>query len=311
MAQEDYDNIELTQEEMDGLNDIIISPATKTGVDESTDSQATDKVENAVQSAESVDETEKTTTEEAPIDGETESEVDPAEAGKDGFEIDGERYDREAIMAWREDSTNKESWQKSNTEKAQNLSKWSKLSEKINGDDSFREHIKDFFFDDPEAVKSLGLDGDIDIPALIEETAEISPELNQRLQVLEKIEGERIMEHRVDQLDTQLTTLEEKFPQYLEGDKVGAFLEYADKNADRFVDNGLPNLDRAFREYIFAEMQTELAHYKKLGKNSSRNEGKIIGTAQVGAKEVKTAKQYTFDNITMDDPEIAKYFENE
>jgi len=304
MAQEDYDNIELTQEEMDGLNDIIISPAT--GIDESTDSQATDKVENAVQSAEK-----ETTTEEAPIDGETESEVDPAEAGKDGFEIDGERYDREAILAWRDDSDNKESWQKSNTEKAQNLSKWSKLSEKINGDDSFREHIKDFFFDDPDAVKSLGLDGDIDIPALVEDDAEISPELNQRLQVLEKIEGERIMEHRVDQLDTQLTTLEEKFPEYLEGDKVGDFLDFADKNADRFVDNGLPSLERAFREWSYAEMQTELAHYKKLGKNSSRNEGKIIGTAQVGAKEVKTAKTLNWDDVNMNNPDIAKYFENE
>ena len=142
MAQEDYDNIELTQEEMDGLNDIIISPeTTKTGIDESTDSQATDKVENAVQSAE------ETTTEEPSTEVNEPVVVD-------GFEIDGERYDREAIMAWREDSDNKESWQKSNTEKAQNLSKWSKLSEKINGDDSFREHIKDFFFDDPEAVKS-------------------------------------------------------------------------------------------------------------------------------------------------------------
>jgi len=294
MAHEDYDNIELSQDELDSLDDIIIGP--ETGKEESTDSQAS---ENAVQTAED------TTTEEAPIDGETEPVVE------DGFEIDGERYDREAIMAWREDSTNKESWQKSNTEKAQNLSKWSKLSEKINEDDDFREHIKDFFFDNPEATKALGLDGDIDIPGEPEEASEISPELNQRLQVLEEIEGERIMESRVNTLDTQLTSLEEKFPEYLEGDKVGDFLEFADKNADRFVDNGLPNLDRAFREWSYAEMQTELAHYKKLGKNSSRNEGKVIGTAQVGAKEVKTAKKYNWDNITMDDPEVAKYFENE
>ena len=58
-------------------------------------------------------------------------------------------------------------------------------------------------------------------------------------------------------------------------------------------------------------MQSELAHYKKLGKNNSRNEGKIIGTAQVGAKVVKTSKKHNWDNMTMDDPEIAKYFENE
>ena len=300
MAHEDYNNIELTDEEMESLNDIIIGP--ETGVSESTDSQTTEDDSDAVQTAE------ETTTEEASTQEETEAEV-----VEDGFEIDGERFDREAIMAWREDSTNKESWQKSNTEKAQNLSKWGKLGQKINEDDNFRDHLKDFFFDDPEAVKALGLDGDIDIPTqeVEEKSPEISPELNERLKVLEDIEGERVMEARVDKLDTQLTKLEEKFPEYLEGEKVAEFLEFADKNANKFVENGLPDLDRAFREWSYAEMQSELTHYKKLGKNTARNEGKVIGTAQVGAKEVKTPKKYNWDNMTMDDPEIAKYFENE
>ena len=300
MAHEDYNNIELTDEEMESLNDIIIGP--ETGVSESTDSQTTEDDSDAVQTAE------ETTTEEASTQEETEAEV-----VEDGFEIDGERFDREAIMAWREDSTNKESWQKSNTEKAQNLSKWGKLGQKINEDENFRDHLKDFFFDDPEAVKALGLDGDIDIPTqeVEEKSPEISPELNERLKVLEDIEGERVMEARVDKLDTQLTKLEEKFPEYLEGEKVAEFLEFADKNANKFVENGLPDLDRAFREWSYAEMQSELTHYKKLGKNTARNEGKVIGTAQVGAKEVKTPKKYNWDNMTMDDPEIAKYFENE
>ena len=300
MAHEDYNNIELTDEEMESLNDIIIGP--ETGVSESTDSQTTEDDSDAVQTAE------ETTTEEASTQEETEAEV-----VEDGFEIDGERFDREAIMAWREDSTNKESWQKSNSEKAQNLSKWGKLGQKINEDENFRDHLKDFFFDDPEAVKALGLDGDIDIPTqeVEEKSPEISPELNERLKVLEDIEGERVMEARVDKLDTQLTKLEEKFPEYLEGEKVSEFLEFADKNANKFVENGLPDLDRAFREWSYAEMQSELTHYKKLGKNTARNEGKVIGTAQVGAKEVKTPKKYNWDNMTMDDPEIAKYFENE
>ena len=172
MAHEDYNNIELTQEEMDSLSDMIIGP--ETGANGSTDSQTTDEVENAVQTAETETATEEPSTEvNEPV-------------VEDGFEIDGERYDREAIMAWREDSTNKESWQKSNTEKAQNLSKWGKLGQKINEDENFRDHLKDFFFDDPEAVKALGLDGDIDIPTQeVQETApEISPELNERLKVL-------------------------------------------------------------------------------------------------------------------------------
>ena len=296
MAHEDYDNIELTQEEMDGLNDIIISPETGDGESTVSQGETTDKVEDAVQSAE--DTTEEASTEE------TEAVVE------DGFELDGERYTREEIQAWREDSDNKVNWQKSNTEKAQHLSKWSKFSEKIQEDENLLSHIKDYFFDDPEAIKALGLDGDL--PILGEETIpELPSEVEQRLKVLEEIEGDRILETRVNHLDDQLTTLEQKFPEYLEGDKVGEFLEFADKNSGKFVDNGIPNLDRAFREWSYAEMQAELSHFKKLGKNNSRNEGKVITTAQVGAKEVKTPKKYSWDNITMDDPEIAKYFENE
>ena len=296
MAHEDYNKIELTDEETEALNDVFDSPATE------GETTASEEVEETVQSVD-----DKTTTEEASLTEETETEV------VDGFEIDGERYSREEIQAWRDDSANKSSWQKSNTEKSQSLSKWGKLGQKINEDENFRDHLKDFFFDDPEAVKALGLDGDIDIPTQeVQETApEISPELNERLKVLENSEGERVMEARVDKLDDQLVKLEEKFPEYLEGEKVAEFLEFADKNADKFVENGLPDLDRAFREWSYAEMQSELTHYKKLGKNSARNEGKIIGTAQVGAKEVKTPKKYNWDNMNMDDPEIAKYFEDE
>ena len=120
------------------------------------------------------------------------------------------------------------------------------------------------------------------------------------------------MEIRVDQLDEQLTNLEENFPEYLEGEKVAEFLEYADKNATKFVDGGIPNLERAFREWSYGEMQAELSHYKKLDKNGKRNEGTIIGTAQVGAKEVTSPKKLSnnWKEITMEDPEIAKYFDD-
>ena len=303
MAHEDYDNIDLTEAELESLNSIILDNESTVSQDKSVDevAETTDETDNAVQSAE-----EETDTEEAPS-GETESE----DVGR--FELDGENIDRETILAWREDSDNKSNWQKSNTEKAQSLSKWGKLSEKIQKDEDFLSHIKDFFFDDPEAIKALGLDGNLEIPEP-EETitnTELPSEVENRLKILEEIEGDRIMESRVNQLDGQLASLEKKFPEYLEGEKVGEFLNFADKNANRFVDNGLPNLDRAFKEWSYAEMQTELEHYKKLGKNNARNKGKIINTAQVGAKEVKTDKKYTWDNMTMDDPEIAKYFENE
>ena len=303
-----YNEVEISEEEVQALENPEESTVSQPAI------EADEKVDNIS--------TEESNEVEAPIikdEVETETTVEPAKAGEDdfdGLDIDGNQISREQILAWREDSDNKENWQKSNTEKAQNLSKWNKLSEKINKDESFRSHLKDYFFDDPEAIKSLGLDGDIDIPKT--ETKEevvapvASPEVEQRLKMLEDIEGDRLMETRVDQLDEQLTNLEDKFPEYLEGEKVAEFLEYADKNATKFVDDGMPNLERAFREWSYGEMQAELDHFKKLDKNGKRNEGKIIGTAQVGAKEVTTPKKLSnnWKQITMEDPEIAKYFDD-
>ena len=57
-------------------------------------------------------------------------------------------------------------------------------------------------------------------------------------------------------------------------------------------------------------MQDELTHYKKLGNNSNRNAGKVVNTSQVGAKEVKSPQKLTdWNDVTMDNPDIAKYFE--
>lgn len=58
-------------------------------------------------------------------------------------------------------------------------------------------------------------------------------------------------------------------------------------------------------------MNEQLSHYKKLDDNSARNRGKIINTAQVGAKEVKTDKKMGWNDVNMENPDIAKYFENE
>ena len=287
----EYNKVELTDAELESLNGSMLDDAQP----EITESQ------------DSADDTSAT---EATTEETTEVVTEPAVADKyENIEIDGRSYDAATILKWREDAANKQSWQKSNTEKAQQLSKWNKLSEKINEDDGFRNHLKDFFFDDPEAIKALGLDGDV--PILEEETVPELPSIvEQRLKVLEDIEGDRILETRVNHLDDQLTTLEQKFPEYLEGDKVGEFLEFADKNSRQFVDNGIPNLDRAFREWSYAEMQAELSHFKKLGKNDARNEGKVITTAQVGAKEVKTdKKRSSYKDFKATDPDIAKYFD--
>ena len=54
------------------------------------------------------------------------------------------------IMEWQKDSQNKNDWNKSNTEKAQEIARLGKLANKLKEDDSFRDHLKDYFDDDKD-----------------------------------------------------------------------------------------------------------------------------------------------------------------
>lgn len=275
------------------------------------------ELDNAGLPAEPVEAVETTMSEEPetateePVEVDTpvvEDTVSETEVVDDRFEIDGERYEVDTIKEWMKDSQNKSEWSKSNTEKAQKLSQWNKLSEKINGDDEFREHIKDFFFDDPEAFKSLGLDGEL--PVSEQTVEEIPSELELRLEALESVESERVMESRVEALDSQMTQLEESNPSLLGEGKSAKFLDFAEENAERFVQNGIPNLDLAFKEWSYDAMQDQLNHYKQIVNNKSRNTGKVINNSEGGAKEAKAPKKYTsYKQISGNDPEIAKYFE--
>ena len=288
MSNNNYNNIELTEAEVQSLENPDIEL-------ETTESPPDDKASDA-------------NAEETSLTANAEEEVtEPVDV--DNFEIDGKDYSRDQILQWRDDSDNKDSWQKSNTEKAQGLSKWNKLAEKIQEDESFRNHLKDFYYDDPEAVKALGLDGNMEVPGQ-DEIVETPSEIESRLDVLEEIEGERVMEHRVDQLDGALTKLENANPDYLGNqDKVSEFLEFADNNSQRFLENGMPNLDSAFKEWSYDQMQEQLDHYKKLDENGKRNTG-IINTSELGAKEIKSDKKVTnWKDVNMDNPDIAKYFD--
>jgi len=283
-----YDEIEISDEMKDALND----PDAELAEVETTTSQTAD------------DTSATETTNEETAKAVTEPEVED----KSFIEINGEKYDRELVMQWREDSDNKSNWQKTNTEKAQQLSKWGKLTSKINEDEEFRKHITDYYFDDPEAIKALGLDNKIDIP--VEETKEddIVDVTDMRLRALESVEEERLMESRVDKLDSEMTRLEKEHPDLLKDEKGAEFLEFAEKNAAKFSEDGMPNLERAFKEWSYGAINDQLAHYKKLEENKNRNTA-VIDNSQGGVKEVKTDKKATsWRDFDMDNPDIAKYF---
>ena len=113
-------------------------------------------------------------------------------------------------MSWKEDSANKDNWQKSNTEKAQTLSKVNKFAEKFNKDDEFKEHIKDYFYQDPSEFDKLGLSDKMEI---LEDPEVNTPSaIEQRLEVLESIESDRIQESRENYLEDTLDKLENANP---------------------------------------------------------------------------------------------------
>ena len=92
------------------------------------------------------------------LEGETEvSESDEFNLEDYEVEIDGEVFDGADILSWREDSFNKENWQAKNTQEAQRIAQWSKLSQKLSEDNEFRDYMKDYFYDNEDELNKLGL----------------------------------------------------------------------------------------------------------------------------------------------------------
>lgn len=293
-----YNDVEITESDISSLQE---SEAT-TPQPESTDS-------TTVESANEVEGTEHQQTEATPESTEaTNPEVE------DSYVIDGETFDGDTIREWMFDSQNKNDWSKSNTEKAQELSKWRKLADEISSNADFKEHISDFFFDKPDMAEALGLKGEVNPQVLGGEEVQPEPQtdpdsIQSRLEQLENFESDRIVEQRVDNLDRQLNSLEQKFPDYLGDTKSDGFLDFAEANAERFTVNGMPNLELAFREWSYDAMAEENAHLKKLDNNRLRNKGKIIDSSKKGAKETKTPKKYTsYKDVQLSPDELAKYF---
>ena len=293
---ETYNNVEITPEEMASLN-------------ETTESKQVQQTEATSQEA-----TKNPDVEDMGDVSYEEVIIEPK------IEIDGELYNADQAKEWMIDSQNKTEWQKSNTEKAQQLSKMNKLVEKINTDSSFKDHIKDYFYDNPDEFNSLGLDEMAVLKSEIPELESVDnstedegkSDIETRLENLENMSNEQMEERRVEILDANLTTLEKDNPDLLgTPEAVSEFLEFCEINSKNYTDSeGLPDMSRMFREWSYDAKMAELAHLKKLNNNRERNSGKFISKSQNGAKESKSPTKYkSFKEVSMNDPEIAKYFE--
>ena len=237
------------------------------------------------------------------LEGETEvSESDEFNLEDYEVEIDGEVYDGADIMRWQEDSANKENWQASNTQKAQEIAKWSKFNDKLSSDDEFRDYVKDFFYDDNASLEKLGLDKDLQ-PLEYESEDQPYEESYDRIDEVEGRLNEMEFERHVDDLEVELDSIIEDNPDlFSDVDDDVKFLEFAQES-------GMSDLTQAFKVWGYDKMQGEVDHHRKLDGNKQRNQGKVVHNSKIGATEESSPKQYKeMKDININDPDVAKYF---
>ena len=287
MSKENYNNVEVTADELSALES---TGTTESQVQEPQVEEPSSEVNESV--------------------GEEQSDVQEFDPEDYVIEIDGKDYDLSDIMEWQKDSQNKSDWNKSNTEKAQEIARLGKLANKLKEDDSFRDHLKDYFDDDKD-YNSLNIESwvnsdyanDVDQNLGQEASQEIPSELEQRLERLEDVDQERFIEQETQGLANNLESLEQKYPDLINEGNVHEFLDF-------MIDNEIGDMEAGFRVWSYDAMSEKMESLSKLDENRQRNTGKVISESEVGAKEVKSPKLQKTDwkDITLDDPDIAKYF---
>jgi len=222
------------------------------------------------------------------------------------YDDDQQRYiEIDEISQWRKSFDNMSNWQKSNTEKAQSIAKWSKLMDKVSSDEDFRNHMIEYFGDDKNSINSLGLNGLEALEEIKESTdAPVNAQNPDKLQSLESRVNEIELDKKTDVLELQFNQFVAENEQLKDEKSQVEFLQFMN-------DRGLSDFSEAFKFWDYDNAQEQLEHYKKLEQNKQRNTGKVIQTKSIGATKEKTPHRIANDykNVNMDDPEIAKYFE--
>ena len=221
------------------------------------------------------------------------------------FQIDGQEFSIDDVLEWKSDSDNKSNWSQKNTQRAQELARWNALNDRMNEDKDFKSHIKDYFFNDEDAYRKLGLDESYES---LEENEDLNPEdyeikesetsdLEARVQELEFERQVNSMEVEFDNLVRANSDIFEN-----EDDEI-QFLEYVEENE-------IPDLNLAFNLYTRDYYKAEADRARQLNENAGRNYGKVVMNSSVGARDVRTpSKPANYKEITMDDPDIAQYFD--
>lgn len=227
---------------------------------------------------------------------------------EDVFEINGQEFSLDEVLDWKSDSDNRSNWSQSNTQKAQELARWNALNDKINDDADFKRHLKDYFYNDEETYRKLGLDDRYNSLDTDDNYEEMNPE---DYEIKESHPSE--LEGRVQELEfeKEVNNMEVEFDQMVrdnsdifdnEDDEI-QFLEFVEENE-------IPDLNLAFNLYTRDYYKAEAEHARHLNENAGRNYGKVVMNSSVGARDVRTpSKPKNYKEITMDNPDISQYFD--
>ena len=182
-----------------------------------------------------------------------------------------------------------------------------KFLKEFQGDEGLRTHLKEYFKDEKE-FESFNLNSTI---SDVEEQVEGTP-FEERLNRLEQFENNRVVDQRTDNLQEELSSLENQYPNVLgTPEKVMDFLNFSERNSARYRDNnGVIKLSDVFREYSYDALNEELSHFKKLNDNKNTNDGSVVNRSEIGAKDVQTPKHIqSWKDIDPHDEDFKQYFD--
>jgi len=221
--------------------------------------------------------------------------------GKDGDET---VYGIEDILDWRKDAVNKNKWQQSNTQKAQDLSRHRTLLNNLKDNKELREHLEDFFYDNPEDLDKLGLSSldDLDLPE------EVKKELVQENPEIEEVKHQ-LEEMRMEQA---VNSVKNEFAEFSKSkDNLGD-----EKVATEFLtfmgDKGFTDFEDAYKIYFFDDLKTKAVDQAMKEKNSKRMGDRVVtkGGKGVAHKKVPNTKMTSYKDIKADNADISSYLDN-
>jgi len=294
---DEYGNIEVTDEEMASLK-VEDEPTPKMS---DSETEPSDKEVTEVSREES---------------NEVEQEAPNTEYSEEEYELHvGDKvFSIDDVLDWKKNSDNKSEWNKSNTQKAQAIAKGGRLLKLLDNDESFRSHLKDFFYGEEKEVKKYGLDSQYDIDFDEIPKQEIKPQqpqqpqgdprVNQLFDRIEGLEDEKLGRSIGDRYDS----IKEGNPNFFREEKDGVdFLMYCEREG--VIANNDIDMEKSFKLWSYEKVMTDENRKEQLYKNKLRNEGSTIGNSEVGAKEVRSGDSpKNYNEISLENPDVSRYF---